>query len=187
MNRISISLLTLALLLSVFSCKTSDNQISIQKIDSLLTVVQRADSLFLSIDSTKVSESFSSFEATSKEFGKYFTDEQDSNWTTITSYANIKKPLRNFLRQYPDLRHEIDYSQHQLLSLKESLKAKKIPEDSVDYYVDSETGAVFMLEQSLSFIVNDAAIELRRYDSLQPLMISLLEMYKKRNPAGLHK
>jgi hypothetical protein len=187
MKRNSIALSTLVLLLGLFSCTTSDNAVSIQKVDSLLTVVERADSLFLSIDSAKVAESFSSFESTSKDFGKYFTDEYDSNWTTITSYANIKKPLRNYLRQYHDLRHELDYSRAQLLSLKQSLKTDVIPEDSIEYYVDSETGAVFMLEQSLSFIVNEASMELARYDSLQPVMLSLLEMYRKRNPAGLHK
>jgi hypothetical protein len=185
MKNITIFLIAL-IIITLSACKTTENPEKMQKVDSLMFVIQNIDSIFQSLDSAKVTDSYSEYELTIKEFGKYFTDERDTNWNTITSYAEIKKPLRNFLRQYRDFREEIEFSKKQLTTLKNSISEGIIPSDSIDYYIDSESGAVKMLEQCLVFVVNDAGAELARFDSLQPTMLKLVEIYKNLNPKGLH-
>lgn len=179
-------LTALAGVIGLSACKNNDNSAEIIRIDSLITVINAVDSFYQSIDPQTVSAKYSEFETTTKAFGKYFTDERDTNWNTITSYANIKKPLRNFLRQKDDLLAELDYSKKQLISLKESAGKGLIPADSLQFYIQSESDAVHSLEQIMRFVVNEAKTEIIRFDSLQPVMLQLLETYKKRNPKGLH-
>ncbi len=163
-----------------------DKALYIEKIDSLLKVVESVDSIIMNTDRDRISESYSRYEVTARDFGKYFNDEVDSNWTTITAYGEFRKPFRNFLRAYDDYLKEIEYTNKQLNSFKESIIAGAIPADSIDYYLHSESEAVQMLEQSLKFTVNDAVSELDRFDSLHPLMLNLLEIYRAINPEGKH-
>lgn len=175
------------LTLPLSSCKTERHEEAIAHIDSLHQVVNDLRSELSEIDTNRVSETFATYSASIKEFGKYFTDVRDSNWTTIGFYSDIRKPLRNFLRQYALLYGELDYSAAQLSSLKTSIDKKLIPSDSISIYLLQESDAIFELEQRLRFIVKDTKTELVRFDSLYPIMNEITAIYKKQNPLGIHK
>jgi len=93
----------------------------------------------------------------------------------MTQYGQIRKPLRNYIRKMPDFFAELAASTMQLDNLKYDLKGKFITEEQFHQYYQKEKEALKFFEESFRIHYNSASVHFLRYDTLNPLMNTIIE------------
>lgn len=168
----------IALLSVLTSCNNSSNSEEIRKIDSLNMELDSIGIVLKTVDSADVYEAWENFNNFRNAFIKVFPDERDEYWTTITRYFDIKKGLKEYVKQYPGINKEYKFSKEQLEALEDEVRNNNLTKEEFDKYFNDEAEAIRSLKQLAFFIVKYAERDVSIYDSLSPEMNKILEVYK---------
>ncbi|NTW33933.1 MAG: hypothetical protein HGB12_15180 [Bacteroidetes bacterium] len=175
-------LIFFALCSSVFfiSCNNIDHSKEIKKIDSLYTVIDSIEGKIIKADTAKIRTVFNEYLNNIGLIKENFNDKKDDSiWKVITTYGIIRKPIKDFLKKYPDYYDEIKFSRKQLDSLKTDLKNDKIPENKISEYTKTEADAVNSLMQQVTVSTDVVNARLQLFDSLNPKVINVIKKLKK--------
>lgn len=150
------------------------------KIDSLYIVIDSIEKNLFSTDTVIIKKAFEEYSTNIGLIRDNFNDKkEDSVWSVITTYGLIRKPLKDFIRNYPGYYKEIKYSRNQLDSLKADIENGNIEENKVKEYADYEADAVNSLKILVDISVNGAKEKLKLFDSLNPKVIKVIDKLKK--------
>ena len=171
-------------ILILSSCNGNQHADKLQKIDSLNMVLDKAELIFeeINIDSLRVL--FPVFQNNSEEIKKYYTKEDEEGWKVICRYTDMKKPFRNVVEYYDNIRTEINYSRQQLDSLQHDLQNNIITEDLAIKYLSDEEKAVGTLSK---MILNDLAtskVIMHDFDSLNTLVEEIIVRSIRKSGSG---
>jgi DNA polymerase I-like protein with 3'-5' exonuclease and polymerase domains len=162
------------------ACKNNKHVKEIKAVDSLYTVIDSIEKTLASIDTNNIRLTYKTYSENINLLKKNFKDKkEDSVWSVMTTYGIIKKPLKSFINDYPDFYSEIEYSRHQLDSLKIDINAGNIKDDKIAEYTKTESEAVYNLKQQVEISVSTAKERLKLYDSLNPKVIKVIAKLKK--------
>lgn len=172
-------LLPAIIAITIFSsCTNKDVKEQISRVDSLLVIVDSINLKLNEVNFNHVDTIYKNYKHNWDKFNEVFNDDLDSTWSTVTLYGSVKGGLKTYVKQYSNLRSECDYSFSQLNSLRNNLKAKKITKEEFDTYFSTELQTVVSLKQISFFVVDYAKTDLARYDSLTPIIMSIIDKYK---------
>ena len=173
-------IITFILPLSFLACKSGKHAKEIKTIDSLYVVIDTIEKNLNSADTIKVKKAYEEYMKNISQIRDCFNDKKgDTTWKSITPYGYIKKPLQNFLNDYPILFEEIQYSREQLNDLKADIEGENIQKDTITEYTKNEILAVNRLKQIVNFSVDGVQKNLKLFDSLNPKVILVIEQLKK--------
>jgi len=164
------------------SCKTKTHPKKVAQIDSIYRITDSIEKTLSKIDTANIIKVYKEYKNNIGLIGKYFDDKKDdSTWSTMTSYGSINKPLKKFVKDFPGLYKEIDFSRGQLDSLKVDVENNNVALDKIPVYIQSEADAVNTLKMQVDAYVNDTKINLRLFDSLNPKVKKVIEKLRKEN------
>jgi len=164
------------------ACKNTKHVKEIASIDSLKIVIDSVEKQLNIIDTTMVKSVVKEYSENSEQIRDYFKDEDkndDSIWKAITSYGILKKPLKNFIKDFPGFYSEISFSKKQLIDLKADIKKSKIKEEKISKYTKEEAEAVNELRVQVNGSIINARENLKLYSSLNPQVERAIEKMKK--------
>jgi Skp family chaperone for outer membrane proteins len=168
--------------LGFMACKSNKHAKEIATIDSLYTVIDSIQKTLSTIDTVKIRKVVKEYTASISQIKENFKDENRKDedlWKTITTYGIVKKPLRNFNRDFPAYYREIKFSRKQLDSLRADLKDGNIEEEKAPKYTKDEALAVNELKQKIESTVKVTQENLKLFDSLTPHVSKIIEELKK--------
>ncbi len=97
---------------------------------------------------------------------------------TVMLYSTIRKPLKNFLHSYPNLKKRINYTVKQLNDLKEGYKSGGINDSLFDRYYDVEKSALSNDKKDIEENILLINKYMMLYDSLTPSINEILSKLK---------
>jgi len=166
--------------LAFTACKSNKHVKEIKAIDSLYTVVDSIEKTLSVIDTNEIRLTYKTYSDNISLLKKNFHDKkEDSVWSVMTIYGNIKKPLKSFINDFPDFYNEIVFSRQQLDSLKIDINNGTIKDDKIAEYTKTEAESVNNLKLQVEISVKTASDRLKLYDSLNPKVIKVIEKLKK--------
>lgn len=171
----------LVVILLAIACKpNSAYQTEIDKVDSLKTVVDLVDENLQKTDVAQIEKELEELNVRYKYLTDNFPDSADASFWIydVNNMIRIKKTYVRFLKSREKMEKDIEYTQSQLESLKNSLQDEKISPQQAEEYVNTESnstleifkwGAVTFEQLDISGFIND---------SIQPRLDSI-ENYLK--------
>jgi DNA polymerase I-like protein with 3'-5' exonuclease and polymerase domains len=162
------------------ACTSNKHVKEIKAVDSLYTVVDSIEKILSGIDTNKIRLTYKEYSENISLLKSNFKDKkEDSVWSVMTTYGIIKKPLKSFINDFPGFYSEIEFSRHQLDSLKIDINSDNIKADKIAEYTKTEAEAVYSLRQQVEISVNTTRERLKLFDSLNPKVIKVIEKLKK--------
>jgi DNA polymerase I-like protein with 3'-5' exonuclease and polymerase domains len=162
------------------ACTSNKHVKEIKAVDSLYTVVDSIEKILSGIDTNKIRLTYKEYSENISLLKSNFKDKkEDSVWSVMTTYGIIKKPLKSFINDFPGFYSEIEFSRHQLDSLKIDINSDNIKADKITEYTKTEAEAVYSLRQQVEISVNTTRERLKLFDSLNPKVIKVIEKLKK--------
>lgn len=175
MNRLVFGLVIVVL---ASACNQTHYEKEIKRIDSLFVAMDEAEAQFRSLDSVKIAEYCESSAELLSNFDQSVEDTLDLETAVLVSdYAYVKKVLKKFEERKDDIEKDLVFNRKQLTRLKSDLEHNAIPNDSVEYYLNSETNAVNSLNNLAVKTVENVNMQIERYDSLHPLVVNIAKEY----------
>lgn len=163
-----------------FSCNNASKKYALKQLDTLTVSLQNAEKTLEKIDVKRASEVYGNFQNTLKELNACIPDEKDENWNLITDYSMIKSGLKKVTSEYEVLKQGIQARQKQVEALRHDIRKKLIPADSVEFYLRREKLFCRELVNSVDLLAERNISGLKRFDSLQPIMLNLIQQYKEK-------
>jgi len=181
MTKIFHLVLAFTLVLFFAECKNNQYQKELARIDSLKTVLNQSEKKLGEIDTNMLSEKFEVYEKNTSFISENYPDKKrDSSWNTICQYGLIDEPLGGFKNEQYHLKKELMFSRKQLDSLKFDIQNGNIEKKKMNEYIKSESDAVSMVEKMIKMTVEEAKIELNRFDALNPKIEKIIMNLKKK-------
>ncbi len=161
--------LSLIFVLFLFACSnTSDPRI--EKAETLLEKLDSVKAEISKIDADEVAEKYNLYMENIEHIQKVFNDtaHSDEEWEMLTSYATIKKPLRDYPAKHQNFEKELDYSITQIKALIQEYEEEKIDSTKFDEYYQTELDIAHQLMTNIDFSVSSMQESAARFDSLNP-------------------
>lgn len=178
MNRITAFVVIIFGLIA--GCNTKHYDKEVAEVDSLLTVMQNANTKLMSVDSAKVERYFANSEHLLDYLDANYKDTMELETAVLVSeYAYIKKVLGKYGKQKKEYLELMTFNNKQLAALKADLEHGVSPEDSVPIYLETEAKAVDGLNKSIHAIVENVEIQFVKYDSLHPQVQEMVNALKE--------
>lgn len=172
-------ILSLFLISLLISCNNNNNKAEIERVDSLKNELASIENIILKIDSNKISQVYSEYLDNIKTIKANFSEKDDEYiWNAITQYGYIRKPLRNYFRRIPDIKIELEYSLKKLDTLKRDIRKNNISKDDFNKYFDDERINTATLKNFTELTINQALVEMHKFDSLNPVIVDVIEKLK---------
>ena len=175
----SATLIITATILILSACTGNHQSEKLETIDSLNMVMDEAELIFDEINIDSLGMILSVFKDKSEEIKKYYSKESEEGWKVITRYTDLKKPLRNVVEYYDDIKEELQYSRQQLDSLAYDLKNNVITGELATKYLYEEEKAVGTLHKIISNNLITSKVIMHDFDSLNTLVEEIIEEIKK--------
>ncbi len=170
-NVIKVFLLVLLLNGLFCSCSHCSHSVYVEKIDSLLLVLDSSSKELNLIDTAVVSSDYKVYTQNLKLIRERFNDkENDSVWHVITRYGLIRKPLRDFKKHYINYSKEINVSQQQLKDLRTDIENNNIPADSIEIYFNEEAAFVKFISFSVKGLMETTTKYFNQFNELNPVV-----------------
>lgn len=175
-----IFLITVCVLLT--SCKPQYVRQGLKQIDSLSVTLDTVRMQLESIDSTEIKSKFELYQESILKV-KAFEDNQysDEEWSVMTQYGQIRKPMRNYIRKMPDFYRELSVSEKQLEDLRFDLVKKYINQEQFQDYIAREKIIIGNFVETFSIFYSLAAVQLTQFDSLYPKMNIIIENHSNKS------
>lgn len=164
----------------LFSCSNFKHKKEIRIIDSLYCVLDSTEMKMNEIDLDELRSMKSTYMGTIEDFRSCSANKDlDSVWAIVTGFSTIKSYLKKYINEHNNVEAELKFSRNQLKDLKNSLKNNKIPEDSINNYIQLETSSVDVFNKKVIHLIDFTKQGIELYDSLNPQMIEVIEELKK--------
>ncbi len=174
--KLSFSVLVLFTLFSSCSQKHSEE---IAKIDSLQTSLNIVEQRLYELDSNQMYLIYDKYVDTWNRLNLVFPDVRDENWGTLCAFENIKPGIKGYKKRYSNLVKELSNSKVQLENFKDDLKNEKLDIEKFEEYYNSEVQAIYELSLATNITIDNAKLDVVRFDSLSPLMEKVILQYQE--------
>ena len=171
-----------------YGCNNKKHPKMLSRIDSLNTVIDSIQINLFSVDTLRINNIFTDYSTNLGLIKKYFVDKKEANdWEVMTTYGNIKKPLKSFIRDYPKFKNEISFSRNQLDTLKTDIGNGKLDGVKISDYIKQEAEAINNLKQQVLINVAGAKEKIKLFDSLNPKVVLLITKLKNKGKLNTEK
>lgn len=162
-------------LLATTSCGTDKHSGELNRIDSLLAVLDTAETMLNSIDTTQTIASYKVYAVNILKIREGFQSREDSLvWSVITRYGLLRKPLRDYKKHFVNFSNEIETSRKQLDDLKADIRKNIIKTEQIEGYTADEAAFVNYIYLSVKSITENTRMYLDMYIELNPQVEKLL-------------
>ncbi len=173
-----LALLFASTLLLVSGCGNGDAyKMEVGGLDSLQVQLDKAEQAFLSLDSSRASQTLSEVNKKLGRLNELITDTLSREEAQLlSSYRGIKKPLKEFTQKYSGTKKEITVTRKQLQDLRHDLSKGIMKKEDADFHFKKETGLATLLINSLKLSSDAVPVFLERFDLLNPKIDSLVQV-----------
>lgn len=162
-------------LLIFSSCTSTEYAEEIKKIDSLLIVLDDSEVLLNKIDTNEITEHFEIYLNNLERIRDHFTDRDDEEaWSIYTRYGLLRKPLRDYRKNYHEYMGEVRYARQQLAALRDNLQRNALEPEQVEEYMHEEMTFVEYIRLSSENLYNNTSLYHGMFIDLTPKIDSLL-------------
>jgi hypothetical protein len=164
------------------SCKPAYVRQGVKQIDDLMLSVYEIDNKLNTLDTTALTLKYREYLETISFFKTLDDDAYTpEEWSVMTQYGQIRKPLRNFIQQMPGFYKESAYSKSQLENLKYDLRKKHIHRDLFEQYFAKEREAVMKFAEKFDIYYSVVIVQLESLDILYPEILVIMENHSNKD------
>jgi len=161
------------------SCNHRANVVFVEKIDSLIVVLDSSTKELNLIDTAVISSDYKIYTHNIKLIREQFNNkENDSVWHVITRYGLLRKPMRDFKKHYINYGKEINVSREQLQDLRADVEKNNIPADSIEIYINEEAAFVTYIKFSVKGLMETTTRYYNQFKELNPIVEEFLAQKK---------
>jgi len=154
--------------LALFSSCMKNNQEEIKKTDSLMTIIDSAETKFLSVDTLRIKNILDSTEYKEMLIKKYSPDSLDKETTILLAdYLRILKAMENFSFEKKNIVMQIALSRKQIYDMKHDLWKNTMSKEDFGKYLQEERKAIEQLCSYLNTISYKTNLMVAQYDFLK--------------------
>ncbi len=140
-------ILTILLLLTLISCTDKKTEIRVQKIDSLIGVIDSLNINLVKINIDSISHIYDNTNEIIKVYKKTTHRFKRNKLIKNMEYASaINKACRKFLSKYSSFQKELTYSKHQLEALRHDVDEKLLTDSLYNNYYLTEKSILEKLD-----------------------------------------
>lgn len=171
-----------SVILLLTACKPAYIGQGLKQIDSLEVLLGDVDGKLKDLDTAAIHQKYNDYLESIQQI-KQFTDHNYSpdDWSAMTQWGNIRKPVRNFLQQLPGFHEEMNYSRSQLANLRHDLKQKLIERKLFDEYIAKEREEIEFFVQRFDMFYSAAMVQIHLFDSLYPMIQIVIENHDNKD------
>lgn len=168
-------------LLFLASCAGKDYTAELEKIDSLKMVLDETELMLKEIKIDSLRSMHDVFKKNAADIKNHYYKDNQTNWEIITRYTAMKKPFRNVVEYYDNIKSELDYSHQQLDSLYHDLQYNLLPEELAHEYLTDEKNAIGELHSIVSKNLATSKVLIHDFDSLNKVTEEVLGKIKNKD------
>jgi len=162
-------------LLFLQSCSSESKTEDINRIDSLVTVLDSLQIMLNTIDTAEIQIAYKIYAKNIEKIRTAFDEKNDKDiWQVLTRYGLSRKPLRDYMKHYNNYMSDIQLSYKQLNALKKDIKANVLKDEEIKKYTSDEAEIVRFLHISVSHLVENTKRYYDVYLELNPQVETLL-------------
>jgi hypothetical protein len=183
--------LALGVMLFSVACRNTEHADEIRQLDSLLIVHQETHSLLAQVDTIGAKASREIFAGHWKEITEAIEMIDDpeqvrggAQWEFITIYSANDRSLRKLLTRHHRLMEASTKNGAQLRQLRADIGRNRIPSDSVDFYLFSESRYIAETHKEAAFYTPELIATHRVLDSLHNHAGEAIARYRAKAAAG---
>lgn len=148
----------------------------IKNIDKLKLSLDTVAIQIQNLDTLMIKNKFEQYMATIQIIKTFEDDHYTPNeWAVMTQYGQIRKPVRNFLREMKNFQKELEYSTNQLNNLRYDLKKRLLSKEQFNEYFNKEQEAISMFLVNFKVHYEGMQSQLAAYDTLYPKILKVIE------------
>lgn len=166
-------------MIALLSCTGSHYTEQLDRVDSLKMVLDETELTIDEIDIDSLQILFDTWKMRSDEIKKYYIKKSEEDWKIICRYTDMKKPFRSVVEYYDNIIKEIEFTKHQLDSLRKDIESDVLTEELINKYLAEEEKAVNYLNDLAKKNLTSAVVLLNDFDSLDVLAEKVIEDIKK--------
>lgn len=175
MKKIAFITLVFIILTQIFSCKHTNREHNLAKVDSLMVVLEKADNMLKTeINYDSVTFMFNELknieEAISPVLIK-LTQKEKSDYMQLMS---SEKHFKNLIASFDKYNEELEYSKKQLQNLKFDFENRIIKKEKFNEYLETEKKAVYSLLNSLKTEVYKNKKHFERFYYFNPIVEKII-------------
>ena len=166
---------------SVFTGCSNENQVEIEQVETLLSLVEEAEKEILTIDTSNV---FSMKRQMVKDFKEYtqFTDTiSKKEALRVDDIFGSKKKFIRITKKYNSFIIKIKHSKEQLNHLRTDLENEIISKEDFLTYYESEKTAFNALKLQLTKSTGNFKVAIAKYDLERKELLELIENRRQRS------
>lgn len=183
LRRYFLSLAIIALV-AFSSCKNTEREKQIAKIDSLIAILDTTSQHLNKINLDTVTKKYQAYQTTNKlvatHYQKYRNEE---NWKYLCEYQNVRKPFKMMLKNHRSFRNDLSTSREQLENLKHDVDNKLLDESEFKSYFTIEAQSVNDLSFKINSQVKSVLCQYQNFDTIHPYLLKLAATYPKDQPS----
>jgi RNA binding exosome subunit len=175
--RLFLVLFLLSLVLG--SCRQDAAEKQLNAVDSLYSILIRADSTLRNLDKNEINEISKKIETNVKQFKSHYGD--TIPWETaklISKYHRLKKALIKHMENNHYITKELGYCREQLENLRNDIENKIMDPDKFQLYYNIEAQTLFILDSLVDHEIEFASNQLDRFKEWDPAIEDLLSKLK---------
>lgn len=153
--------------LLLIACNSEEPyQRELEQIDSLQTVLKSYRELLDSLDTKEVMATVEHVDSQYNYLMKNYPDLDDRDFwiNEVPQFGTIDKALGRLGEHREEMREKLDYSEHQLATLKNSINDDKLTEEQVKEYMESEMRASDNLYFSFNKYIAPSRLALKMWE-----------------------
>jgi len=174
--RKKISFITIVFSVLLIACN-NNNDHRITKANQLINELDSTKTEMQTLDSSVIAVKFETYMHNIQSIQEVFddTNHTEKEWNLLTQYATIKKPLKDYPRNYSIFMKNLKYSITQIESLIYEYKEGSIDSTKFDSYYQTEEEIAYDLMMQIQFSLSKTKESSEKYDSLNPQIEIYLE------------
>lgn len=167
------------LAIAATSCKPSVTEQRLQKIDSLIVVIDSCAGALEKIEYNKVVEYHNNAESQLDFIAKHYLDTMSAELSIFLSdYRADRKSLGRLKKSYDDQLNEIEYSKKQLNDLRSVVEQKKLTDEEYAEFYGMENESVFMAKKMVENMKYWYATSKDHYEKANPRVTAIVDSLK---------
>ncbi len=165
----------------IAGCESSVHTAKIERIDSLITMLDTSLQQLETLDAKKIAEAKEKAESDLHFIQKNYPDSMGLKLAgKLGNYKINRKLLKVILENGDGLQSEMEYSIQQLKDLKHDLKADRIDSAQVQQYIRTEWEAATTLMQRYNLIAGKYQKGLERHEEYEKTADSIIQELNRR-------
>ena len=163
-------------IIALASCSTGQKMISyIDKIDSLSLALENETRMYENIDSNLIISYISKMDFQMDTLDSLTNISENQK---IVAYTYLRKSMKMYLVENPQILEEIEFTKKQLTDLKYDAENKLIGEKEQQLYFEKENESVKALLEKMKMYHQKINSQIRNYELLNPTIDYLIDSLK---------